>query len=135
MPDFSSYVAFLGALLAYQLSGPGPDMILVLSRGIGQGRQVALATAVGCVSAGIVQIPLLALGLASIINASTMAHEILRWLGAAYLIYLGAVLLFRRAKENARAAKPRTTPAAAFWQGVISNLTNPTTLAFMLALL
>jgi threonine/homoserine/homoserine lactone efflux protein len=110
-------------------------MILVISRGIGQGRQVALATAVGCVSAGAVQIPLLALGLASIINASTMAHEILRWIGAAYLFYLGAALLLRRANGEALAEEPRTTASVAFWQGVVSNLTNPTTLAFMLALL
>ena len=135
MPESSTYLAFLGALLAYQLSGPGPDMLLVISRGIAQGRQAALATAIGCVSAGAIQIPLLALGLASIINASTIAHEVMRWGGAASLCYLGAALLFKSAKATARAEMSPITRTDAFQQGVISNLTNPTTLAFMLALL
>ena len=135
MPESSTYLAFLGALLAYQLSGPGPDMLLVISRGIAQGRQAALATAIGCVSAGAIQIPLLALGLASIINASTIAHEVMRWGGAASLCYLGAALLFKSAKATARAEMSPITRTDAFRQGVISNLTNPTTLAFMLALL
>jgi threonine/homoserine/homoserine lactone efflux protein len=137
MPESSTYVAFLGALLAYQLSGPGPDMILVISRGIGQGRRVALATAVGCVMAGAIQIPLLALGLASIINASPIAHETLRWGGALYLTYLGVRLLIgdRSKTDGSRLNATAVSTGTAFRQGVLSNLTNPATLAFMLALL
>jgi threonine/homoserine/homoserine lactone efflux protein len=137
MPDPTTYIAFLGALLAYQLSGPGPDMILVASRGIALGPKMAFVTAVGCVSAGVVQIPLLALGLASLINASPLAHEILRWIGAIYLIYVGAkFLLSARHLESSREADIDAPSLwSAFSQGMISNLTNPQTLAFMLALL
>lgn len=59
----------------------------------------------------------------------------MRWVGAAYLGYLGAALLFKTAKGSARVDVRRTSMPDAFWQGVISNLTNPTTIAFMLALL
>lgn len=137
MPEQDAYIAFLGALLAYQLAGPGPDMILVITRGVAQGRRTALATAIGCVSAGFIQIPLLAFGLASLINASPLAHEILRWTGAAYLVFTGVRLLISSRRSWAAEEPPvrRASLAAALRQGLISNLTNPQTLAFMLALL
>lgn len=138
MPDLATYLAFLAALFAYQLGGPGPDMLLVMSRGVGQGRRVAFSTALGCVAAGLVQIPLLALGLASLVTSSLLAYELLRWMGAGYLIYLGLkLLLARRERGEAGAVRPAasTTACAAFRQGMICNLTNPTTLAFMLAIL
>jgi threonine/homoserine/homoserine lactone efflux protein len=80
---------------------------------------------------------LLALGLASIINASPLAHEILRWTGAAYLFFAGVRLLLssRRAWAAESPPIPRSSLSAAVRQGLISNLTNPQTLAFMLALL
>jgi threonine/homoserine/homoserine lactone efflux protein len=136
MPDLHVYLAFLAAVLAYQLSGVGPDMMLIISRGIGQGRRVAFATAAGCVAAGAVQVPLLALGLASLIASSPWAFELLRWIGAAYLIWLGLRLVLRRREAPGLArAEPGTTAWTAFWQGVVSNLTNPTTILFMLAVL
>ncbi|RVD48382.1 LysE family translocator, partial [Mesorhizobium sp. M8A.F.Ca.ET.023.02.2.1] len=57
MPDVTTYLAFLAAVLTYQLSGVGPDMMLVISRGVGQGWRHALSTAAGCGSAGGGQIP------------------------------------------------------------------------------
>ncbi|HEY1382496.1 MAG TPA: LysE family translocator [Dongiaceae bacterium] len=137
MPEQDSYLTFLSALLAYQLAGPGPDMISVITRGVAQGRWSAFATALGCVSAGIIQIPLLALGLASLINSSPLAHEVLRWTGAGYLVFVGFRLLIssRAARSTEERLVRPASLAAAFRQGLISNLTNPQTLAFMLALL
>jgi threonine/homoserine/homoserine lactone efflux protein len=137
VPDLPTYLASIGVLLAYQLGGVGPDMLLVISRGVARGRRVAVATALGCVAAGIVQVPLLALGLASLFTSSVVAYEVLRWLGAAYLVYLGlSLLLARCGKERPSAAQPSdTAPWAGFWQGMITNLTNPATLVFMLAVL
>jgi threonine/homoserine/homoserine lactone efflux protein len=139
MPDLATYLAFLAAVLAYQLSGPGPDMLLVMSRGVGQGRRAALSTALGCVAAGVIQIPLLALGLASLIASSPVAYEVLRWAGAGYLIYLGIGLLLPRRNaagvESVVDSIPDLKWGAAFRQGMICNLTNPTVLIFMLAIL
>jgi threonine/homoserine/homoserine lactone efflux protein len=137
MPAFDAYLAFLGALLAYQLAGPGPDMILVITHGIAQGRRLALAAALGCVSAGIVQIPLLAFGLATVIATSPLAHGLLRLGGAAYLGYIGAKLLVTSSKpaDQQVALAQSSTAFAAFRRGFVSNLSNPQTLAFMLALL
>ena len=139
MPDLATYLAFLAAVLAYQLSGPGPDMLLVMSRGVGQGWRVALSTALGCVAAGVIQIPLLALGLASLVASSTVDYDILRWAGAGYLIYLGIALLLPRRNaarvESVVDSTPGVAWGSAFRQGMVCNLTNPTVLTFMLAIL
>jgi threonine/homoserine/homoserine lactone efflux protein len=136
MPDLSVYLAFIAAVLAYQLSGPGPDMLLVISRGVAQGWRSALTTAVGCVAAGAIQIPLLAFGLASLVASSPIVYETLRWAGAGYLFYLGWKLVFAGgSSKGAPGATHRVPARTAFWQGMICNLTNPTTLAFMLAML
>jgi threonine/homoserine/homoserine lactone efflux protein len=69
MPGTTAFVTFLLALLALELT-PGPDMMLVTARGIGQGRRVALLTVVGTVLvAGPIQIAALVLGLASLLQA------------------------------------------------------------------
>ncbi|AEG09157.1 LysE family translocator [Sinorhizobium meliloti] len=138
MPDLTTYAAFLGAVLAYQLSGVGPDMMLVISRGIDQGRQAALATAIGCVAAGIVQIPLLAMGLATVVASSPLLYKAMQFIGAAYLIYVGVRFLTAGSKTFLREAAGRATSPSLlgpFRQGMICNLTNPTSLSFMLAIL
>ena len=135
MPDPSTYGAVLGAVLAYQLSGVGPDMMLVINRGIGQGRQAALAAAMGCVAAGIVQIPLLAMGLATIVLSSPPLYKALQLIGAAYLIYLGIRFLAAGEIGKEQDHGESASLVGAFGQGMICNLTNPTALSFMLAIL
>ncbi|RWC91598.1 MAG: LysE family translocator [Mesorhizobium sp.] len=136
MPDVTTYLAFLAAVLTYQLSGVGPDMMLVISRGVGQGWRHALSTAAGCVSAGVVQIPLLAMGLASLVTSSPSLYCILQVVGAVYLIAIGIkFLLARRQGEDGGVFATKSSIPAAFRQGLVCNLTNPTTLAFMLAVL
>lgn len=69
MPAISTLLTFLAALLVLEIT-PGPDMMLVVARGIGQGRRVALLTVVGMVFlAGIVQVGLLVLGVTSLLQA------------------------------------------------------------------
>src|SRR4051812_26630684 len=66
VPDTTTYAAFLMAVVAMQLV-PGPETMLVMSRGIGQGRRVAIWTVLGMtLAAGVIQVPLLALGIASV---------------------------------------------------------------------
>ncbi len=137
MPDLTTYAAFLGAVLAYQLSGVGPDMMLVISRGIGEGRHAALATAFGCVAAGVVQIPLLAMGLATVVVSSPLLYKAMQWIGAVYLIYVG-IRFLAADQETVRDVQDyaaSTSLAGPFRQGMICNLTNPAALSFMLAIL
>lgn len=136
MPDPGILLAFVAAVLAMQVT-PGPDMMLVVGRGVGQGRRVALATVLGMsLLAGAVQVPLLVLGVPSLLRASPLAFEALRWAGAAYLVWLGARLLRSSRHGHAAAAAP---PGGSAWvavrEGAVNNLTNPKPLLFMFAFL
>jgi threonine/homoserine/homoserine lactone efflux protein len=137
MPDLSTFLTFYAAVLALQLA-PGPNMVLLLSRGVGQGRRIAVLTTVGMtLLAGLIQLPLLALGVTSLIQASPLAFELLRWVGAAYLVWLGAKLLIGSFGPHTlmRSAPKPVTDLAALRQGMINNLTNPKAMVFMLAFL
>lgn len=137
MPDLGTYLAFLAAALAMQVT-PGPDMALVIGRGVGQGQRIALCTVLGFMAAGLIQVPLLVLGVASILHSSPLAFELMRLLGAAYLIWLGARLLWSF-RHGSGLAHARTGPSAsalsAVREGLVNNLTNPKPLLFMFAFL
>lgn len=136
MFDLHTLLPFLLALVALQLS-PGPDMLLVMGRGIGQGRRVAFLTALGAtVLAGLVQLPLLAFGIVSLLQAAPVAFDILRWGGAVYLTWIGVKLLVQSRSAAGPVAEVRpVSNGTAIVQGMVSNLTNPKVLAFMLAFL
>ncbi|TIM65755.1 MAG: LysE family translocator, partial [Mesorhizobium sp.] len=97
---------------------PGPDSLLVTSRGISHGRSTALFMVLGMtVGAGLVQLPLLALGVSSLVGASPFAFGLLRWFGAAYLCWLGLRLLRSSATEVAVEVHGNLRPLAAAREG------------------
>ena len=129
------FLAFLAALALLELS-PGPDMMLVMARGIGQGKRTALCTVFGMVFvAGVVQVALLVFGLASVVSRYPLALQLLQWAGAAYLIYLGIKTCVSRTSP----LQQRPTRAISDWQavrqGAANSLTNPKSLLFMFAFL
>jgi len=134
MPDWSVLIPFLVAVVAIQLS-PGPDMMMVIARGIGQGRRVALTCVAGISAASLVQIPALALGVATIFASSEVAYTVLKNLGALYLIYIGVRFLLASSKARVAEASPVTSARSAFFQGFWGNLANPKSLVFLLAFL
>jgi len=92
--DTAHWIAFVGTVILLQMP-PGPDSMLVIARGIGQGRSIALFTVLGMtVGAGMVQLPLIAVGVTSLIRASPLAFAALQWMGAAYLVWLGLRLIY-----------------------------------------
>ncbi|MER8633891.1 LysE family translocator [Mesorhizobium opportunistum] len=115
---------------------PGPDSMLVMARGIGQGRGVALFTVLGMtLGAGLVQLPLVAFGLSSLVRASPLAFNLLRWAGAAYIVWLGFRLLLSSSATVAVDDNEALQPLAAAREGMIANLSNPWPLMFMVAFL
>src|SRR5262245_36308167 len=136
MPPLESLVTFAIALLILDLT-PGPDMMLVMARGVGQGRKVALMTMVGMTMvAGGVQVALLVLGIASLLQAHPEALILLRWIGAAYLIWLGMRLVLSRGRKDAAGDDVAGISAwRAMREGAINSLTNPKSLLFMFAFL
>lgn len=134
MPETPVLIAFLTAVVAIQVS-PGPDMMMVIARGVGQGRRVALTCVAGISAAALIQIPALALGVATIFEESELAYAILKNLGAVYLIYLGVRFLAGASGTDGSTDSSVTSARAAFFQGFWSNLSNPKSLVFLLAFL
>ncbi|OWV77666.1 lysine transporter LysE [Rhizobium sp. R634] len=136
MANASTFLTFLLALTVLQIT-PGPDMMLIMARGVGQGRRTALLAVFGMIFvSGTVQVGLLVLGLASLLGAYPAALMVLQWAGAVYLIYLGGRMIWTSFGKHAGAVKVRPASGwSAVREGAINNLTNPKSLLFMFAFL
>lgn len=137
MPDPSTFLTFLIALAVLEIT-PGPDMMLIIARGVGQGRKVALLTVAGNIFvAGTIQVALLVLGLASLLAAYPAALRMLQWAGAIYLLYLGTRMIWASFRHQV-AGGSKVSPVSgwtAVRQGAINSLTNPKSLLFMFTFL
>ena len=117
------------------IATPGQDMILVMSRSIAQGPAAGVATAAG-VSVGLVGHTILAtLGLGAILRTSEWLFSALKFFGAAYLIYLGVGLLVAKHHELALASAARRSHSRLFFDGALSNVSNPKIAIFYFAFL
>jgi len=131
-PALGLYVLASLALIAT----PGQDMLYVMSRALAQGRFAGLCSALGVCLGILVHTGLAALGVGAILQASGDLFLILKFVGAAYLIYLGLrLLLAREATGTAPGGAHPLTPWALVWQGVLSNVTNPKIVLFFFAFL
>ena len=126
---------FLATALVLVLS-PGPDTVLVLSRTLATGRAAGLMTAVGTQTGNIIHALLAGLGVSGVILLLPFAFDVLKYLGAAYLVYL-AIITWRAPTS----LEPRSDLIAAsadvmryFRQGLTNNLANPKMIPFFIAL-
>ena len=131
MPDIALFIA-ASALLAI---APGPDVIYVLTRGIAQGRKAGLAAALGFASGCIFHTVLAAVGIAALIRSSELAFDLVRYAGAAYLVYIGIQALRHRSAFSIEAASDARALVTIYRQSVIGNMLNPKVTLFFLAFL
>lgn len=114
---------------------PGQDMVLIMSRGVAQGSKAGLATAAG-VSVGLIGHTLFAtLGLGALMMASNTVFSFIKYVGAAYLIFLGLQLIFLRTKRLELNAGVGIPFARLFATGALSNISNPKITIFYFAYL
>ena len=134
MPDLSTLAVFAVASLALACT-PGPDMLLILSRTVAQGRGAGFASLFGAQAGVYGHAAAVALGLAELFRAVPLAYDAVRYAGAAYLLVL-AWTAFRSggAERSPVAAAPTSSLAAVFRQGLLTNLLNPKVALFALAL-
>ncbi|CAI8694760.1 MULTISPECIES: LysE family translocator [Burkholderia] len=134
MIDLSTLVLFSGACLALTVT-PGPDMLLIASRSVSQGRRAGFATLAGIQAGTYCHALAAALGLSQLFLAVPIAYDIVRFAGAAYLLYLA----WKTFRSDATSLSPvasqrRHSTAAIFRQGLATNLLNPKMALFVLAL-
>lgn len=134
MPDIGLFLV-ASALLTI---APGPDIVYVLTRGITQGRRAGFAAACGFATGVIFHTALAALGIAALIRSSAWAFSLVRYAGAAYLIYLGIGMLIGRGVLQSGqdpSAADNMALRTVYKQSVIGNALNPKVTLFFLSFL
>ena len=132
MPSPATYGLFVLTALAL-LVIPGPAVLYVVSRSIDQGRSAGLASVLGITTGTVVHVTLAAVGLSSLVLASRVAFDAVRFVGAAYLLVLGVRrLVTSRTDDGVEASAPRTRRDL-YTQGLVVNLLNPKTIVFIFA--
>ena len=130
--DFALFVT-TGILLNLT---PGPDTLYILGRSIAHGRRAGVASAFGISVGSIFHTCAAALGLSAVLATSAWAFVFVKLAGAAYLIFLGARALLEKQHELSMPAHfKRRGAAAAFRQGILTNILNPKVALFFLAFL
>ncbi len=135
MPSLSTFAVFAAAAIAL-IALPGPNMMYILTTGIGHGRRAALASAAGVEVGALLHVGAAALGVSALIRASALAFNVVKYLGAAYLVYLGIRTLTTRLQTDRLEKRP---PAMPYWRlfrrGLVVNLLNAKVSLFFLAFL
>ena len=132
MVESPQFFLFLGAALILAIT-PGPGIFYVLARSLAGGRREGLLSVAGTFVGGLGHVVAAGFGLSAVLMASALAFNIVRYAGAAYLVWLGINMIRNRNREDdalESAPRPRRNP---FAQGVLTEVLNPKTALFFLS--
>jgi threonine/homoserine/homoserine lactone efflux protein len=132
--DLTTLGLFLLATITLNLT-PGPDMLYVIARSVGQGRKAGVVSALGIGAGTLVHMFAVALGLAALLRSVPVAYDAVKYVGAAYLLYLGVRMLFSNGSTEGETRLRKESYRRVFAQGVITNVLNPKVALFFLAFL
>lgn len=122
------------ATLALNLA-PGPDMLYVIARSVGQGQRAGVISALGIGAGCLAHTLAAAFGLSALLMSSAVAYDLVRYAGAIYLIYLGVRALLDKTRTEEQSEVKPDSLASIFYQGVVTNVLNPKVALFFLAFL
>ena len=114
---------------------PGPDMLYIVSRSTGQGRSAGVVSCLGIATGGLLQTMAVALGISSIFLVVPIAYDIIKYVGAAYLVYLGMRFILSHQEMQTSLLEGKTDFRKAFFQGSLTTLLNPKVALFYVAFL
>jgi threonine/homoserine/homoserine lactone efflux protein len=132
MPQPAVIGAFVAASVLL-IALPGPNLLYILARSVGQGRRAGVVSALGVETGTVAHVVAAVLGLSTVVAASPAAMTVLKFAGVAYLLYLGIGVL--RARDGAEAGVATGPLGRAYLDGVLVNLLNPKVVLFFLAFL
>ncbi|WP_291012750.1 LysE family translocator [Hydrogenophaga sp.] len=138
MPDTTQLLVFIAAGWLLNLT-PGPDVLYIVSQALRSGVRAGVVAALGIVSGCFVHVFTAALGMGALLATSATAFMVLKWAGAAYLVWMGLRLLL--ARPDGVAALPSVPSATLlpanlgriYWRGFLTNVLNPKVALFFLA--
>lgn len=134
MPDWSTLILFAGAASILVFT-PGPNTLYIIARSIQQGRTAGIVSSLGVETGTLVHLTAAALGISALLVSSAMAFNVVKYAGAAYLIYLGIKTLLTREKPAAAETTEDRSLRRTFSQAVLVNVLNPKSAIFFFAFL
>jgi RhtB (resistance to homoserine/threonine) family protein len=138
MPEGHELLLFIGAGLLLNLT-PGPDVLYIVSNALRSGARAGVLAGLGITAGCFVHIFAAAIGVSALLAASATAFTVLKWVGAAYLCWIGVKLLFSRAPQQTTdlhalaRSQPARSQGAIFRGGFLTNVLNPKVAIFFLA--
>lgn len=132
--DMTAYILFISATLVL-LAIPGPAVLYIVTRSVSQGTQAGIVSTLGIQLGTVFHVIAAALGVSALLVASATAYATLKYLGAAYLIFLGLRTLFGKTPADGAAPVDPMSLKKIFAQGMIVNILNPKTALFFFAFL
>lgn len=133
--DLQTFLIFAMTTAVVNLS-PGPTSILMASQGAGNGLKRTMFALLGICCATALYFGLSATGIASLIVASNTLFQIIKWIGVAYLFYLGLTALFSKSGGLVlKSGAPKRKPSSLFAQGFLVEFSNPKALLYFSAIL
>jgi threonine/homoserine/homoserine lactone efflux protein len=134
MPEWNSFLLFVAAGLLLNVT-PGPDVLYIVGRSLGQGRLAGVVSSLGIATGCLVHIAAGALGLSALILTAPVAYDVIRYAGAAYLAWLGYKALVNRHDTLAVRPLDPVPIGRIYQQGIVTNVLNPKVAMFFLAFL
>src|ERR687884_280186 len=114
---------------------PGPNTLYIIARSVQQGRRAGIVSSLGVQVGSLVHISAATCGLSALLLSSALAFGVVKYAGAAYLIYLGVKTLLTKEEAGPGREVKRASLSRVFYQGVVVNLLNPKTALFFFAFL
>jgi len=112
---------------------PGPNVALIVANSLAHGARYGLMTVAGTSAAMVLQLGLTGLGMTALLGELSRAFDVLRWVGVAYLLWLGVSAWRAPAVDLSRTSAEAKAMRNIFWRGFLVSLTNPKTLLFYAA--
>ena len=134
MPDPSQLLFFVGAALLL-LVVPGPSVLYVVTQSVSHGRRAGIASVAGITTGTLVHIAAATVGLSALLASSAVAFDVVKYLGAAYLIVIGLRRLLGWEREVPDPPRAGRDLGRLYRQGIVVNTLNPKTALFFLAFL
>ena len=127
------WIAFVSAVLTL-MSTPGPSQLLMLSNSVNHGFRRSMYTGAGDLTANLLQMAVASLGLASLIQSSMRFFMVVKWVGVAYLVYLGMKMILSNNSTDKKDMREERSLTSLYLQGFLTSAANPKAVIFFAAL-
>ena len=134
MIDHATLITYLAVLIGFVFI-PGPAVLMTLSRAMSSGTRVGVATGLGIAVGDLAHTAMAVFGLSAVLLASALLFNVIKYIGAAYLVYLGIRAILERTDNMLPARVAPITAGRAFRQAVLAEMLNPKSALFFVAFL